>query len=445
MGVLPNFIVSPPGPKARDWLKKDERFVSPSYPKCYPLVVQSAQDCIVKDVDGNEYIDLNAGTACLNVGSNHPKVIDAIKNQCEKFLHYSNANFYYEHTINLAEKLSKITPGEYEKRTYFGNSGTEAVEAAIKLAKWHTRKQLFIGFINSFHGNTIGSLSFTASSVTQKRYFFPLMPGVIHVPFGYCYRCPLKMSYPDCDYDCIDFIDECILHKYAPPEDVAAFVFEPIQGEGGYIIPPPEFFQRLKKLADDLGVLTIADEVQSGMGRTGKWFAIEHWDVEPDIVCSGNALASGLPLGAIVAGSKIMDWPAASHTSTTGGNPLSCAAALAVINVITEERLLDNANKQGTYALKRLTQFSDENSIVGDVRGKGLIIGIELVEDKESKKAAIEKAHNVMMRCWKRGVVITLCGTSTLRLSPPLTIQREILDAALDIVEDTINEVAKEG
>ncbi len=445
LGVFPNLVVSPPGPKARDWIKKDERFVSPSYSKSYPLVVQSAKDCTVKDIDGNEYIDLNAGTACLNVGSNHPKVIDAIKNQCEMFLHYSNANFYYEHVISLAEQLSEITPGESGKKTYFGNSGTESIEAAIKLAKWHTQKQLFIGFINSFHGSTMGSLSFTASRLVQKRHFFPSMPGVIHAPFGYCYRCPLKMSYPDCDYACIDFIDECILQKYAPPEDVAAFVFEPIQGEGGYIVPPPEFFQKLKKLADEVGLLTIADEVQSGIGRTGKWFAIEHWDIEPDVICSGNALASGLPLGATIASSKIMDWPASSQTSTMGGNPLSCTAARAVIYIIKEEKLLDNANKQGTYALKRLIEFSDDNPIVGDVRGKGLMIGVELVEDKESKKVAAEKAHEVMIRSWKRGVAIILCGTSTLRLSPPLTIQREMLDAALDIVEDTINEVAKEA
>jgi len=445
MGVLPNIVVSPPGPKARELLKRDELFVSPSYSRYYPLVVESASDCVVKDVDGNEYIDLNAGIACVNVGHNHPKVVSAIKSQCDRFLHYSNTDFYYEQVINLAEKLAEIVPGGSEKKTYFGNSGTEAIEAAIKLAKWHSRRQLFIAFINAFHGRTIGSLSFTASKPAQRRHFFPLMPGVVHVPYGYCYRCPFKMTYPDCDYWCISFIDEYILQKYAPPEDVAAIIFEPIQGEGGYVVPPPEYFQRLKKLAERNGILTIADEVQSGIGRTGKWFAIEHWGVEPDIVCSAKALASGLPISATTASSRIMDWPAGSHASTFGGNPVSCAAALAVIDVVKEENLLDNANKQGVYALKRLTKCGEDNPIIGDVRGKGLMIGVELVEDKENKKPAAEKAKAVIIRCWKRGVALVTCGKSTLRLAPPLTIQREMLDAALDIVEDVINEVAKES
>jgi 4-aminobutyrate aminotransferase len=444
MSASSRIVVSPPGPKARELLKRDERYISPSYSRYYPLVIDSGKDCIVKDVDGNEYIDLNAGIACLNVGHNHPKVVGAIKNQCDRFLHYSNTDFYYEQVIALAEKLSEIVPGEPEKKTYFGNSGTEAIEAAVKLAKWHTRKQLFIGFINGFHGRTIGSLSFTASKPTQRRHFSPLVPGVIHVPYGYCYRCPFKLTYPECGYWCIAFIEENILQKYAPPEEVAALLFEPIQGEGGYIVPPPEYFQKLKKLADKHGILTIADEVQSGIGRTGKWYAIQHWEVEPDIVCSAKALASGLPIGAATANSKIMDWPAGSHASTFGGNPLSCAAALAVIEVIKEEKLLENANKQGVYALKRLGDFAQENVIVGDVRGKGLMIGVELVEDKDSKKPAVEKAREVILRSWKRGVALVTCGVSTLRLSPPLTIQRETLDAALDIVEDAINEVAAE-
>jgi len=271
------------------------------------------------------------------------------------------------------------------------------------------------------------------------------MPGVAHVPYPNCYRCPFKLTYPDCDYWCVDFIDEFVLQKYAPPEDVAAIVFEPIQGEGGYVVPPPDYFRRLKKLADQNGLLTIADEVQSGIGRTGKWFAIEHWNVEPDIVCSAKALASGLPIGATIASARVMDWPGGSHASTFGGNPLSCAAALAVIEVIREEKLLDNANKQGSYIMKRLSEFEEQNPIVGDVRGKGLMIGMELVEDKESKKPAAEKAREVMLRSWKRGVAIVTCGVSTLRLAPPLTIQRELLDAALDIVEDVVNEVAKES
>ncbi len=444
MTTIPRIFVSPPGPKARELLKKDERYVSPSYSRYYPLVIESGKDCLVKDVDGNEYIDLNAGIACLNVGHLHPKIVNAVKTQCDHFLHYSNTDFYYEQVIRLAEKLAEITPGSPEKKTYFGNSGTEAIEAAVKLAKWHTRKQLFIAFAGAFHGRTIGSLSFTASKPTQRRHFFPLMPGVTHVPYAYCYRCPFKTTYPECDLWCVDFIDEFVLRKYAPPEDVAAFVYEPIQGEGGYVVPPPEYFQKLKKLADKYGILIIDDEVQSGIARTGKWFAIEHWDVEPDIICCAKALASGLPISATTASSRLMDWPAGSHASTFGGNPLSCAAALAVIEVIRDEKLLENSNKQGIYALKRLNELKQENPIVGDVRGKGLMIGVELVEDKESKKPASEKAHEVMIRSWKRGVAVVTCGVSTLRLSPPLTIDKETFGVALDIVEDTIKEVAAE-
>jgi 4-aminobutyrate aminotransferase len=444
MTDYPKIVVSPPGPKARELLKKDEKFISPSYVRYYPLVVESAKGCMVKDVDGNEYIDFNAGIACMNVGHNHPKVIDAIKSQCDKFLHYSNTDFYYKEVINLAEKLAEIAPGDFEKKTYFGNSGTEAIEAAVKLTKWHTRKQLFIGFISAFHGRTVGALSFTASKPGQRRHFFPLMPGVAHVPYAYCYRCPFKLTYPECDYWCVDFIDEFVLQKYAPPEDVAAVLFEPIQGEGGYVVPPPDYFQRLKKLADKYGLLMIDDEVQSGIGRTGKWFAIEHWGVEPDIVCCAKALASGLPIGAAISKAKVMDWTGGSHASTFGGNPVSCAAAAAVLEIVKEEKLLDNAHRQGVSALKRLQEFGERNDMVGDVRGKGLMIGVELVKDKETKEPAAQKATEVILRSWKRGVAIVTCGVSTIRISPPLTIQKETLDTALDIVEDTIDDVSKE-
>jgi 4-aminobutyrate aminotransferase len=445
MVAYPKIIVAPPGPKARELVAKDEQFISPSYLRYYPLVVESANDCIVRDVDGNEFIDLNSGIACMNVGHNHPKVVQAIKSQCDRFLHYSNADFYSREVITLAEKLAGIVPGEFEKKTYFGNSGTEAVEAAIKLARWHTRKPLFIGFIDAFHGRTMGSLSFTSNKPVQRMHFSPFMPGVTHVPYPYCYRCPFKLEQSSCNCYCADFIEEQVLQKYMPPEDVAAILFESIQGEGGYVVPPPEFFPILKKIADKYGLLLIDDEVQSGMGRTGKWFAIEHWNVEPDIICTAKALASGLPIGATIAKTKIMDWTGGSQASTFGGNPVSCSAAVAVIDIIKEQQLLDNANKQGSYAIKRLAEFQESSSMVGNVRGMGLMIGVELVEDKETKKPAEQKANQVILRCWKRGVALIACGQSTLRIAPPLTIQTDMLAAALDIVEDTINEVAKEA
>jgi len=288
-------------------------------------------------------------------------------------------------------------------------------------------------------------MSFTASKPVQRRYFSPLVPGVTHVPYGYCYRCPFKLTFPNCSYHCIDFIDDYVLQKYIPPEEVAAFVFEPIQGEGGYVVPPPEYFQRLKKLADKYGILMMDDEVQAGMGRTGKWFAIEHWGVQPDIICIAKSIAAGMPLGAMVAKESIMDWEGGSHASTFGGNPVSCAAASAVIDVIQNEGLRENATKQGGYIMKRLEELKEKSEIVGDVRGKGLMIGIELVEDKASKKPAPEKARDTMTQSWKRGVAVITCGKSTVRIVPPLIITRELVDAGLDIIEDTIKQVEKQG
>ncbi len=445
MADYPKIVVTPPGPKARELAKRDEKVISQSFVRFYPLAIQSGKGCIIRDVDGNEYIDFNSGLVCLNVGHNHPKVVEAIKAQLDRFLHYSITDFLYREVVDVAEKLVKIAPGSWEKKVFFGNSGAEAVEAGAKLARWHTRRQRYIAFISAFHGRTFGGMSLTASKPVQRRYFSPLVPGVTHVPYGYCYRCPFKLTYPDCSYWCIDFIDEYVLQKYVPPEEVAAFVFEPIQGEGGYVVPPPEYFQRLKRLADKYGILMMDDEVQAGMGRTGKWFAIQHWAIEPDIICVAKSVAAGMPLGAAVARASIMDWEGGSHASTFGGNPVSCAAASAVIDVIQNEGLRENATKQGAYIMKRLDELAKKSEIVGDVRGKGLMIGLELVEDKDSKKPAPKKAEEVMMRSWKRGVAVITCGKSTIRIAPPLIITRELVDTGLDIIEDAIRQVEKQN
>ncbi|UCG45000.1 MAG: acetyl ornithine aminotransferase family protein [Candidatus Bathyarchaeota archaeon] len=443
MGNYPRIVVEPPGPKAKALVKKDEALLSPSYVRFYPLVIESGKDCVLKDVDGNQYIDFNSGLVCLNVGHNHPKVVDAIQKQSSRFLHYSNTDFFYSEVVDLAEKLSEITPGKFGKKVYFGNSGAEAIEAAVKLSKWHTRKHRFLAFTGAFHGRTLGALSFTASKPVQRRNFFPMLQGVTHVPYPYCYRCPFKLSYPSCDYWCVDFIEELVLQKYVPPEEVAAILFEAIQGEGGYVVPPPQYFQRLKKIADKYGFLMIADEVQAGMGRSGEWFAIEHWRIEPDVVCSAKALASGLPLGATISGARYMDWEGGSHASTFGGNPVACAASLAVIDIIKEEKLLENATKQGAYIMKWLNDLKNDYEIVGDVRGKGLMIGAEIVEDGETKKPAKEETMEIMMRCWKRGIALITCGASTIRIAPPLTITRELVDSALEIFGDVVKKVEK--
>lgn len=445
MADYPKIVVTPPGPKARELAKRDEQVISQSFVRFYPLAIQSGTGCIIRDVDGNEYIDFNSGLVCLNVGHSHPAVLDAVKSQLDRFLHYSITDFLYREVVHVAEELVKITPGTWDKKVFFGNSGAEAVEAGAKLARWHTRKPRYIAFISAFHGRTFAGMSLTASKPVQRRYFAPLIPSVTHVPYGYCYRCPFKLTFPDCRYWCVDFIDEYVLQKYIPPEEVAAFVFEPIQGEGGYVVPPPEYFQRIKKLADKYGILMMDDEVQAGMGRTGKWFAIEHWDTQPDIICIAKSIAAGLPLGAMVAKASIMDWEGGSHASTFGGNPVSCAAASAVIDIIERERLRENATKEGAYIMKRLEALKEESAIVGDVRGKGLMIGIELVEDKTSKKPAANLATEVMTRSWKRGVAVITCGKSTIRIAPPLVISRELVDAGLDIIEDTIKQVEKTG
>ncbi len=442
MGEYPRIRVTPPGPKARALLKRDAEVMSDSLVRFYPLVVESGEGSIVRDVDGNEYIDFNAGIACLNVGHSHPKVVDAIKKQADKFLHYSITDFYYENIVSLGEKLQSITPGNFRKKIFFSNSGAESIETAIKLTRWHTRRPLFLAFIGAFHGRLMGSLSLTASKPSQKKYFSPLMPGVTHVPYPYCYRCPFKLEYSDCDYWCVEFIEKWILERSVPAQDTAAIFFEPIQGEGGYVVPPPDYFQRLKKLADKHEILLVDDEIQAGMGRTGKWSAIEHWNIEPDVTCMAKSLAAGLPIGATIAREDIMDWEGGSHTSTFGGNPVSAAAANAAIDAIKDEKLMENATRLGAHMMSRLKEWQTKYEIVGDVRGKGLMIGIEIVKDKTSKNPGNEESKEIMHKTWRRGVAVITCGQSTIRIAPPLTITTELVDSALEILEGAIKEVS---
>lgn len=434
--------ITPPGRKARAILERDRKFISGSLTRSFPLVVESGKGSILKDVDGNSYIDFNSGVGCLVVGASHPKVVKSIKTQSEKFLHYSLTDFYYETAVKLAEALCEITPGSFEKKVFFGNSGTEAFEAAIKVARWHTRRHQFIGFIGGFHGRTVGSLSFTSSKPEQRRHFSPLMPGVNLAPYPYAYRCPFKCG--ECDYRCVDYIKEMMLEKFLPAEEVAAIAFEPVLGEGGYVFPPDDYFRRLKKIADEFGILTVDDEVQSGMGRTGKWFAIEHWGIEPDIICVSKALASGLPLSSTVARDELMGWGEGSHATTFGGNPVACEAALATISVVKEDKLVQRADRIGRQILKRLKEMHSKYQIIGDVRGKGLMIGVELVRNRETKEPADKEAKEIVTRCFRRGVAILTCGVSTIRIFPALNIPEELVDKGLDILEDVIAEVRKQ-
>jgi 4-aminobutyrate aminotransferase len=434
----------PPGPNATRIVNETKAMLSPSIARNYPLVIESAHDCIVKDVDGNEYIDFNAGIATLNVGSTNESVIKAATSQLEKFTHYSYTDFYYENINKLAEKLVEIYPGTKRKRqVFYGNSGAEANEAALKLARYSTGRQRILAYTSSFHGRTMGAVSLTASKPVQVRGFSPLVPGVEHIPYPYCYRCPLKQEYPGCGFACIDYVQEEYFEKFVPPEEVAAIFVEAIQGEGGYVVPPEGYFQELSKRIKKYGIQLVADEVQSGMGRTGKWFAIEHWNVTPDMITVAKALGSGLPIGACIADARIMTWVPGSHASTFGGNPVAAAAGLAVIDYIKRNDLLGNARKQGEYMLRVFNEWKKKYEIIGDVRGKGLMIGIEVVQDKKSKKPAPEFAGEIVSKTWRRGVLLITAGKSTIRIAPPLTISRDLVDEALSVLEDSIKQVNK--
>jgi 4-aminobutyrate aminotransferase len=441
LGVI-NIKTVPPGPKAKKVVSETKRLLSPSIARNYPLVIESAHDCVVKDVDGNQYIDFNSGIAVLNVGSTNDSVVRAAQGQLSKFTHYSYTDFYYEDIEELADRLSAIYPGDKKKtrQVFYGNSGAEANEAAMKLARYHTKRTRFIAYTSSFHGRTLGTVSLTASKPVQVKGFSPLLPMVEHVPYPYCYRCPLRLEYPECGFACIDYIQEQYFDKFVPPEEVAAFFVESIQGEGGYVVPPPDYFTELFKRFRKYGILFVADEVQSGMGRTGKWFGIEHFGVTPDMITLAKALSGGLPIGALIADASLMTWEPGSHASTFGGNPVSAAAALAVIDFIERNKLMENARKQGDYIRSVFEEWKEKYEIIGDVRGKGLMVGVEIVRDKKSKAFAPELTEAIVSKTWKNGVLLITCGRSTLRIAPPLIITRDLIDEALPVIERAIKE-----
>ncbi len=439
---LPKILVTPPGPKALEILKEDEKYVSPSYSRFYPLMVDKVIGTKVIDVDGNEYIDFNSGLLCLNIGL-HQRVVKAIQKQSEKLLHYSITDFYYKEAVDLAKEVATILP--FEPKFHFANSGTEANETSLKLARYYTGRPYVISFIGSFHGRTYGSMSLTASKPVHRKKFGPFLPGIVHVPYPYCYRCPFGKTYPDCGIACIDFIKEWILEKYIPPDEVAAFFFEPVLGEGGFVWPPLDYFKKLKKLADEYGILLVDDEVQAGIGRTGEWLAINHYETVPDIISLAKAIASGLPLGLTAAKSQIMTWEKGAHATTFGGNPLACVAAIETIKVIKEERLLDRVKVLGSKMLKRFEEMKEKYEIVGDVRGKGFMIGIELVKNKKTKEYLSEGANKIIINCWKRGLLLITAGRSVIRIAPPLNLEEELIDKGIEILEEEIKKVNQEN
>jgi 4-aminobutyrate aminotransferase len=429
-----------PGPKAKAIIDRDDRVVSPSYTRGYPFVIARGEGATVEDVDGNIFLDCAAGIAVNSTGHSHPAVVQAIIDQAQKFLHMSGTDFYYEPQVRLAEEMEAIAPFSGPKRTFFSNSGTEANEAAMKLARYHSKRHGIIAFLGSFHGRTLGSLSLTSSKALQRKGFGPPMGGTYHAPYANCYRCPVGRAPESCASECLDFLEDQVLMHLVSPDEVAAVVVEPIQGEGGYVVPPRQFHERLRELATKHGMILIADEVQSGMGRTGKMFAMEHFGVEPDMVTSAKGIASGMPLGVTTARADLMDWTPGAHASTFGGNPVSCAAAMATIGLL-KESLIRNSAEVGAFLMEGLTALMDKHAIIGEVRGRGLMIGVELVRDRQTKERAIEERDRVVDEAFARGMLILGAGRNAVRFSPPLVLTRAQAETAIRIFDESLSAV----
>jgi 4-aminobutyrate aminotransferase len=440
MTNAPDIKTPPPGPKARAIIEKDAEFVSPSYTRDYPLVIARGDGAVVEDVDGNIFLDCAAGIAVNSTGVSHPDVVKAIADQATKFIHMSGTDFYYEPQVRLAEEMASLVPIEGRVRSFFGNSGTEATEAAVKLSRYHTKRPGIIAFLGSFHGRSLGSLALTSSKSVQRRGFGPLMPGVYHAPYPDTYR--FNGSADACAEASLAFIRQQILIHLIAPDEVAAIVVEPIQGEGGYIVPPRAFLQGLRELATEHGIMLVLDEVQSGMGRTGKMFASEHFGLKGDIVNVAKGIASGLPLGVTSSRADVMDWPPGAHASTFGGNPVACAAALATIKLL-REKYVSNAATVGEFLIAGLRDLQDRHEIVGDVRGKGLMLGVELVRDRRTKERAVEERNALVQAMFRRGVLILGAGKNAVRLAPPLVLTMDQARTLLKILDESLSEITR--
>ncbi|MGA9977033.1 MAG: acetyl ornithine aminotransferase family protein [Candidatus Sulfotelmatobacter sp.] len=447
MTLGPKLKTALPGPNAKRVLEGDHQYISPSYTRSYPLVAKSGHGIVVTDVDGNEFLDFSAGIAVTSTGHCHPHVVAAIQKQAAELIHMSGTDFYYESMVTLAERLSKIAPMPGPHRIYYGNSGAEAVECALKLARYHTKRQNIIAFFGAFHGRTMGAVSLTASKPQQHRRFGPLVPGVTHVRYPDVYRGCVGGA-PEADefaLGCARFIEEKLFKTTLPPEEVAAIFVEPVQGEGGYVAAPTIFMQELRRICDRHGILLVVDEVQSGIGRTGKWFAVEHSGVHPDIVCMAKGVASGMPLGITLSRADVMDWVPGSHASTFGGNPVCIASALATLDVIENERLLANSTAVGDHMRKRMADWPSKLKLVGDVRGRGLMIGVEIVKDKVTKEYGAADRDRIVEQAFERGVLFLGCGPSTIRICPALVVTKDEADVAVEVLEECIKLVGKDA
>lgn len=430
-----------PGPKGLEIIAADAQYVTPSYPRPdYKLVAEKGSGVWIEDVDGNIFLDCNAGVAVCSTGHCHPEIVQAITEQASTLIHMCGTDFYYRHMPALGKKLDEIVPIKAATKTHFANSGAEAVETALKLAMYHTRRQKFISFFGSFHGRTLGALSLTSSKKAQRLGFMRQPLDVVHIPYPNHIRSPFKdVTDPEsASKATIDWIENRLFQTTTPPEEVAGIVVEVVQGEGGYVPAPKGFLNELRRICDEHGIMLIVDEVQSGMGRTGKMFATDHYGVEPDILCLAKALGSGLPIGACVARAEIMDWHKGAHASTFGGNPVAIAAALKTIELL-ENGLVENAATVGEYLQNGLRDLMTKHDCIGEVRGLGLMVGVEFVKSRETMEAAPELRDKIEMECFNRGLIILGCGTNTIRWSPPLILTKENVDVALEIFDNAIS------
>ncbi|MCR4432616.1 MAG: acetyl ornithine aminotransferase family protein [Caldiserica bacterium] len=437
----PKISVPIPGKETQRIVAMDDKYLATGT-KGSPVAIKWGRGVRFEDVDGNLFLDFTNGMVA-GTGHCHPKVVQAIKDQAEKFLFFNGPDFYYEVQSKIAEKLCLITPGDFPKKVFLSNSGAEANEAALKLSRSSTGRKQFVAFLGAFHGRTLGALALTASKVVQRESFFPMMPGVTHLPFAYCYRCAYKMKPDTCNFWCAQILEDVYFKSVLPPEEVAAVFMEPVQGEGGYVVPPAGFVQKIKKICEKYGILFVADEVQAGFGKTGEMFAIEHFGVVPDVINLGKAMASGLPMGATVFKAEL-DFPVQGrHSNTFGGNPISAVAALATIEAIEGENLLENTRRMGEVFKQGLLDLKKEFEEIGDVRGLGLMLAIELVKDRESKTPARELRDRIIENCYKKGLLLLPCGTSAIRFTPAMVINREEVEKGLEILREAIIDALK--
>jgi 4-aminobutyrate aminotransferase len=437
MRDYPRLVCPPPGPKARAIIERDARTMSQNYRKDYPLVVDHAKGPVVVDADGNRYLDFAAGIAVASTGHCHPDVVAAVQRQAERLLHLCATDFYHEDVVTLAEGLARRAPGPGPWRVFFANSGTEVVEAAVKLARLRTGRPKVVAFYGAFHGRSYGALSLTASKVVQRRGYAPLLPEVLHTHYAYCYRCPVNRHPDTCKVECLDLLTETMFSTTTDPSEIAAVIVEPVQGEGGYVVPHPGFLPRLREVTRRHGILLIADEVQCGMGRTGRMFASEHFGLEPDMITVAKGIASGLPLGALIAKDEVMRWESGGHGSTFGGNPVSVAAGLATLRLL-EEGLIANAERVGRVLMTALRDRLGGQAVIGDVRGLGLMVGVEIVRDRFRREPAPELRERILEEAFKRGLLLLGCGRSTIRLAPPLVVDEEDAATAARILEEAV-------